>query len=494
MSSRFGMIMQYAIALGAALAAAGLIVAGAYGGHPGLAMPAVAVLVISIILMGAAARRQALLAIRQESDQLVRLLGSARDEDFLHSAEAPVELRFGLDRVAGAFDAAIASGQRRSNELAARCREVELQARITEAERRRIASILDTLTDAVIVTDTFNELALANRAAAHVLHFDLQPSLRRPIDQVVNEPSLIKQIKDMREVRDSPLRRHFEHRLLDDGREAVFDVTMSCLGAAGAAQANSGNDPGGANGSVVTILRNITREKEVSRMKSEFVSSVSHELRTPLASIKAYVEMLVDGEAGDEEIRMEFYNIIQGEANRLSRLIDNILNISRIESGIIKVHRERIGLLGIIREAVEIMQPQARAKRIGLTEQTTGFDCYVIVDRDMILQSVLNLVSNAVKYTPEGGGVRVGFDKDDARRRVSVWVADTGVGIPPDDLPHLFEKFYRVGRHTGLAKGTGLGLNLVRHVIETVHAGNIHVESQIDKGSTFTFSLPIAEK
>jgi two-component system phosphate regulon sensor histidine kinase PhoR len=428
----------------------------------------------------------------REASRLLSLIDSSGDDGYLHSSSARSQLQFGLSDVHKRIEALITSSQRSVGELSARWREVELQARVAEADRKRMESILDTLTDAVIVTDSINDLALANRAAASILDFDQAPSRRRPVDQVVTDPSLVKQIKDMREVRDPSLRRHFEHRLLDNGREAIFNVTLSCLHQAGAHGEPSG-ETHAPDTSVVTILRDITREKEISRMKSEFVSSVSHELRTPLASIKAYIEMLVDGEAADEDTRAEFYSIIQGETNRLSRLIDNILNISRIESGIVKVHRERIGVLAIVREAVDIMHPQAQGKRIRLIDESSGFDCHVMMDRDMILQSLLNLLGNAIKYTPEGGQVRVGFERHEASRSLRVWVADTGVGIPGEDVPHLFEKFYRVGDHTNLAKGTGLGLNLVQHVIETVHGGEIKVESAVGQGSTFTFTLPIAE-
>jgi len=228
-------------------------------------------------------------------------------------------------------------------------------------------------------------------------------------------------------------------------------------------------------------------------MKSDFVSSVSHELRTPLSSIKAYVEMLVDGEARDEETRTEFYNIIQSESNRLSRLIDNILNISRIESGIVKISREHIALPTVIKEVVDVMQPQARAKDIELLEQNTPLYYQVYADKDMIYQALLNLVGNAIKYTPEGGTVSIDTVVDDHSRTVKVNVTDSGVGIPPESLPHLFEKFYRVADHKKIAKGTGLGLNLVKHIVETVHGGAVAVTSEVGKGSTFSMSLPISD-
>jgi two-component system phosphate regulon sensor histidine kinase PhoR len=228
-------------------------------------------------------------------------------------------------------------------------------------------------------------------------------------------------------------------------------------------------------------------------MKSDFVSGVSHELRTPLSSIKAYVEMLVDGEADNDQTRGEFYNIIQSETNRLSRLIDNILNINRIEAGIVRVQREEIALAAVVSDAVEVMRPQARARQITISEQGSALGYSIYADKDMLYQALLNLLSNAIKYNQTGGRVTVETVIDEIDRAVTIHVTDTGVGIPAEAQGHLFEKFYRVPDHKKLAKGTGLGLNLVKHVVETVHMGKVHMRSEPGCGSTFSMTLPISE-
>jgi two-component system, OmpR family, phosphate regulon sensor histidine kinase PhoR len=235
----------------------------------------------------------------------------------------------------------------------------------------------------------------------------------------------------------------------------------------------------------------VTREKEIAQMKTDFVSNVSHELRTPLSSIKAYVEMLIDGEAQDEKTRREFYETISSESERLSRLIDNILNISRIESGVVRVVREPVNLTEVVRHVLDVLAPQARMKNIRLADRLVPVTHQVEADKDMIYQAVLNLVGNALKYTPEGGTVSVSTDVDERRGLAVFEVTDTGVGISPADLPHIFDKFYRVQSHTKMAKGTGLGLTLVKHIIETVHEGKLVVASETGKGSTFSFELPI---
>jgi len=238
-------------------------------------------------------------------------------------------------------------------------------------------------------------------------------------------------------------------------------------------------------------LHDITREKEIARMKTDFVSNVSHELKTPLASIKAYIEMLIDGEAEDEQTKCEFYEIISGETDRLHRLIENILNISRIESGVVKVVREPISLTGVVKRVLDVAAPQAKLKNIELEERLAPVFYQVEADQDMIYQAAMNLVSNAIKYTPSGGKIVVEVMVDERRGVAACAVADDGAGIPATDLPHIFEKFYRVKANKKLAKGTGLGLTLVKHIVESVHNGELSVTSEEGQGSTFCFELPV---
>jgi two-component system phosphate regulon sensor histidine kinase PhoR len=235
------------------------------------------------------------------------------------------------------------------------------------------------------------------------------------------------------------------------------------------------------------------RAEAALEAKRTLVVNVSHELRTPLASIKAYVEMLIDGEAEDEQTKREFYEVIQNEANRLSRLIDNILNISRIESGLVKVNKGPQSLMVILKEALDVIAPQARQKQIDLDEKLTPVFYQTLADKDMLYQAVLNLLSNAVKYTPESGKITVETQVDESKKKVITRISDTGVGIPPKDLPFVFGKFYRAEANNRMAKGTGLGLSLVKHIIETVHHGRIFVESHVGKGSTFGFELDLCE-
>lgn len=410
-------------------------------------------------------------------------------------------LRFGLNELKTGIDTAFAQMRHRVRDLADQRRDLEIRMRISDAQRRHLQAILNAISDPLIVTDAFNEVALANDAAALMFQCDLNQLRERPIERVVRDADLARLIHDARQSMciGQPQQRQIEHRMTCNGQPRDFCVTFSPVPAGTDQTANNleaDRDVATASccAGIVTILRDITREKEIAEMKSDFVSCVSHELRTPLSSIKAYMEMLVDGEAQDEQSRTEFYNVIQGETNRLSRLIDNILNISRIESGAVRIQREYIPLVELTREAIDVILPQARARDITIHQQLQETSCRVVGDRDMLWQAILNLLGNATKYTPVGGSITVGLKTEQPSATVRLWVSDTGAGIPPADLPHVFDKFYRVAEHKKLAKGTGLGLNLVKHVVERVHGGQIDVQSQVGRGSTFTLGLPIADK
>jgi two-component system, OmpR family, phosphate regulon sensor histidine kinase PhoR len=375
------------------------------------------------------------------------------------------------------------SGTRRKlEELRSENRELQIQTRIASAEKHHTEAIIFSISDAVIVTNRFDELMLANEAAEKLLGFKLASSLRKNIDRIISDGTLVRLIRETRSHGRSFTRKVVEHSIDQTGSPKTFSITLSCV-----------VTPNEEVSGVVAVLHDVTREKEIARMKTDFVSNVSHELKTPLASIKAYIEMLVDGEAPDDKTRNEFYEIIQAETERMHRLIENILNISRIESGVVKVVKEPMSLTGVAKQVLDVTAPQAKAKNIKVVDRLAPVYYQVEADQDMVYQAVMNLVSNAIKYTPEGGTITVGVSVDDRQQMAVCEVSDTGAGIPPDDLPRIFDKFYRVQANNKMAKGTGLGLTLVKHIIETVHEGKLSVTSEVGKGSTFSFELPILQ-
>ena len=385
-----------------------------------------------------------------------------------------------LDQISRPLNRLLDGAKSQLSSLHLENRKLELQSRIAAAEKHHTEAIIFSISDAVIVTNRFDELILANQAAEKLLGFRQSAALRKNVDQVISDAALVRLIRETRGQQRNLTRKVVEHTIDHKGSPRTFSITLSCV--AGTAEEVSG---------VVAVLHDVTREKEIAKIKTDFVSNVSHELKTPLASIKAYLEMLMDGEAEDEKTRREFYDIISFETERLHRLIENILNISRIESGVVKVVREPMSLSSVVKQALDVAAPQAGMKTIELAEQLAPVYHQVEADRDMIYQAVLNLISNAIKYTPEGGKITVSATVDEGRQIAICQVADTGMGIPVDDLPHIFDKFYRVRANQRMAKGTGLGLTLVKHIVETVHDGKLSVTSEESKGSTFSFELPI---
>ncbi len=369
----------------------------------------------------------------------------------------------------------------RESKLNANLRDAETKQHVAEAEREHLEGVLNTLKDGVIVTDAYNEIILANPAVGQMLQFDPVASISTNISDVSKDPAIPKLIIDTQQSGNLAARRLIQHDLEDpmNNDQRTLEISLSCV-------PSHTNQSGG----VVAILHDITKEREISEMKTDFVSKASHELRTPLSSIKAYIEMLIDGEANEEDAKQEFYQIIQTESNRLGRLIDNLLDISRIEAGLMQIDLEETSLDNIIEEVVDIAKPQAISKTINLIYKGSQLCTNAEVDRDLIQQVIMNLTSNAIKYTPDGGRVTVTTSMTDCDRSVLVTISDTGLGIPPDALPHLFEKFYRIKNYKTVAKGSGLGLNLVKHIVETVHHGEVGVDSELGMGSKFWFSVP----
>jgi two-component system, OmpR family, phosphate regulon sensor histidine kinase PhoR len=236
------------------------------------------------------------------------------------------------------------------------------------------------------------------------------------------------------------------------------------------------------------VLTDISSLKAIQKRNAEFVSSVSHEMKAPLSSIRAYVELLVDGEADDDATREEFLGIINNQTDRLQRLIDNLLNLARIEAGVVAVNKVPQSLNERLGEAVRVLLPMAESKDIRLVAEFSELYLGVLADRDMLLQAAINLITNAIKYTHHGGTVVVRSRMHD--KETVFEVEDTGVGLSSEDSQKVFEKFYRVRKDREMAQGTGLGLVLVKHIIEDVHGGRIELESELGRGSTFRVVLP----
>jgi two-component system phosphate regulon sensor histidine kinase PhoR len=358
-------------------------------------------------------------------------------------------------------------------------KERQIQIKVLEAEQRHVESVIHAISDGVIVTGAFGDLLLANGAAEKILGFRFASAARKPIEEAIADKGFLALLQEMRETGLFTPHRIVEWVQRTGDQSRTWRVILNTV--------VEGKNHDRISG-VVAVLHDVTREKEIAQMKSEFVSNVSHELKAPLASIKAYVEMLMDGETQTEADRREFFRTIAAETDRMGRLIENILNLSRLESGLVPINKTDLAVTEILRDVGDVITPQAAQKNIRLEVDLAPVFFRVHGDRDMLYQAVLNVVSNAVKYTPEAGEVRISTYL--AEGAVVVEVADTGYGIAPEELRKIFEKFYRSRVSGKAAPGTGLGLSLVKHVVETVHGGRVTVESTLGKGSTFRLYLP----
>ncbi|MBF0215907.1 MAG: HAMP domain-containing protein [Candidatus Omnitrophica bacterium] len=240
----------------------------------------------------------------------------------------------------------------------------------------------------------------------------------------------------------------------------------------------------------VLVFHDITELKKLEEIRQDFVANVSHELRTPISSIKGYAETLIDGAIDDRENTKDFVKIIYEDSNRLANLIDDLLDLSRIESGKMKMAFERIELEPVLERALGVLSKTIKDKKINVTRSIPEVLPKVLADEKRLAQVFLNLLDNAVKYTPDGGNVNIGIARMDDHLRIDI--SDNGLGIPQNDMPRIFERFYRVDKARSREMGgTGLGLSIVKHIV-LAHNGQVWAESEPGRGSKFTFTVPVA--
>jgi two-component system phosphate regulon sensor histidine kinase PhoR len=244
-------------------------------------------------------------------------------------------------------------------------------------------------------------------------------------------------------------------------------------------------------GGVVAVLYDLSEIERLEKTRRDFIANVSHELRTPLTSIQGYTETLLDGMASDQKMAEEFLEIIRKNAARMSRLTEDLMTLARVESGEQSFRFEAVSAMDLLRDAEQTLRDIAKARGVDLTIVESSEE-KVQADRDAIHQVFVNLVDNAIKYAPGGTEVQLGARMKDGT--VEFFVRDFGVGIASEHLPRLFERFYRVDKaRSRKSGGTGLGLAIVKHIVRK-HGGTVSAKSEVNRGSEFAFSLPMAMK
>ncbi|HBE80716.1 MAG TPA: PAS domain-containing sensor histidine kinase [Firmicutes bacterium] len=237
---------------------------------------------------------------------------------------------------------------------------------------------------------------------------------------------------------------------------------------------------------VVAVIGDVTKLRQLETMRKDFVANVSHELKTPLTSIKGFIETLIDGAINQRETALKFLTIIYQETERLNNIIHDLLDLSKMESGKTELKKKPINLNRLVEDIIVTVESRLREKNLELKRELQA--TIIHGDEDLLREVIINLLDNAIKYTPEDGSIQIGTHE--TSDGVVFYIKDNGLGVPKESLARLFERFYRVDKGRSRAMGgTGLGLSIVKHIIER-HGGKVSVVSELGKGSQFSFLLP----
>lgn len=344
-------------------------------------------------------------------------------------------------------------------------------------QNAQLEATLGALQEAVLIIDADNYVRLANQAF-HAIFPQAGVIIGERVELALQSDTFLRLVEGVRAGRAQPRQ---EIEFVTARGSTWLEVTGSVV-----APLNGAKTP-----SLLFVLHDITRQKRLENVRKEFVANVSHELRTPLSVIKGYVETLVDAHdtmpSGD---RNRFLCTIQRHADRLNSLLEDLLALSRLESAHPGLAKERVELSALLTGVIEDfrMRPAAEGHVLVLDDEVTVPP--VLADPLKLGQVFENLVANAIKYTPKGSRVALGARMASADT-VELVVRDNGQGIPADDLPHIFERFYRVDKGRSREKGgTGLGLSIVKHIVQ-LHGGRVWAESGVGRGTAFFFTLPI---
>jgi two-component system phosphate regulon sensor histidine kinase PhoR len=350
------------------------------------------------------------------------------------------------------------------NQMSAKLKET---LHLMATDRDRMTAIVNNMADGVIMTDTEGRVTLVNPATERMLQISQEEAIGRYLIEVMAEPEADGLLK----------------RCLDTGEPQLGMVERAVAGKQFLWVMATPLEGGS-----LLIIHDLTELRKLEMMRRDFISNISHELRTPLSSIKVLAETLQEGGIEDAGVASEFLQKIDAEVDKLSQLAVELGELSRIESGEVAFDIKPCPVSQIAHQASDRVRPLAERASLEISLDIPPDIPSVLADRERIEQSLVNLLHNAIKFTPPSG--RVGLSAEVHGDKVAISVTDTGIGIPADDLPRIFERFYKADKARA-GGGTGLGLAIAKHIVQS-HGGDIWVESTEGKGSTFTFTLPIA--
>lgn len=359
------------------------------------------------------------------------------------------------------------------NQLAERIEETQ---EAMEAERNRLDSVLTHMTDGVVATDRRGKVITINEMALSLLSLKQEDAIGQSIltlfqlDEEYSLRSLLENTKEMLIERPSPVP-HFQ--------DLILRVDFSMI------RRESGFISG-----LVAVLHDVTEQEKTEQERRDFVSNVSHELRTPLTSMRSYLEALEDGAWKDPEIAPHFLQVTLEETDRMIRMINDLLNLSKMDSGNAQMQMELVNFNNLVNFVLDRfdMMVTSQNKDYQIKREFTKRDLWLEIDTDRLIQVIDNIMNNAIKYSPDGGTVTVRLIE--THNHIILSITDEGMGIPRKDLNKIFDRFYRVDKARARQQGgTGLGLAISREVLKA-HGGSIWVESRENQGSTFYVSLP----
>jgi two-component system phosphate regulon sensor histidine kinase PhoR len=335
-------------------------------------------------------------------------------------------------------------------------------------EKSKLTAILSKIADGVIMTDSKTRIILANPASELLFNFKENKALEKPLIEILLNYEIDELLK----------------KSISTGQEqkAQFDTTSGKFLRVIAVPLKTNKISG-----ALLLFQDLTEMRSLQTMRREFVGNVSHELRTPLAAIKAIVETLQDGAIHDNAVAGDFLNKVDSEVDSLTQMVNELIELSRIETGKTHLNLELVNLNQEIQGVFRHLSPQAERKSVNLVLTLKDDLHLILADRERLQQVIINMVHNAIKFTPARGKITIQTDATD--NSVTVHISDTGIGISKDDLPHIFERFFKADKSRSNS-GSGLGLAIAKHIVQA-HGGKIWVQSQEGQGSIFSFSIPI---
>lgn len=341
----------------------------------------------------------------------------------------------------------------------------------TEEERRKLSSVLSYMSDGVIATDQAGAVTLMNDAAARMIGVNPDDMIGDFLIDVLN---LEEKIVDISELQDSG------SMIIDfSSEDTPFIIRANFSTVVDEEEEVTG---------FITVISDVTEQEKIEQERRDFVSNVSHELRTPLTTMKSYLEALSEGAWENKEIAPRFLEVTQKETDRMIRMVNDLLQLSKMDSDELPMHKERTEFTGYMHQVIDRYEMNL-PETIALQRNIPKGNAFVWMDKDKITQVFDNIITNAFKYSPEGGKVSINLDK--RRHYIIVSIQDEGMGIPYDKLEKIFERFYRADRaRTRKLGGTGLGLAITKELIEA-HHGKIWAQSKEGKGTTILFTLPL---